>query len=145
MLLYDPDTQLIGLVQQFRIGCFDNVSGPWVWEVIAGINDKQESAEEIALREVQEESGIALTETSLVPICEYYASPGGSDERLQLFCGITSLDSTEGVFGLEEEAEDILFKTFHYDDVMAMLQSGEINNAATIIALQWLQINRHLI
>lgn len=142
VLLYDPRSDRLGLVKQFRIGCLDNEQGPWVWEVIAGINDKNESAGQVALRELQEECGIVLTEANLVPICNYYSSPGGSDERLQLFCALTALTEMENVSGLEQEAEDILFKTFDYTEAIGAMLNGSINNAATIIALQWLQLNR---
>ena len=143
VLLYDPQSDRVGLAKQFRIGCLDNEQGPWVWEVIAGINDKNEKPGQVAVREVQEESGLCITEASLVPICNYYSSPGGSDERLQLFCAISALTETESLSGLEQEAEDILFKTFDYPVAIGAMLDGSINNAATIIALQWLQLNRH--
>jgi ADP-ribose pyrophosphatase len=142
VLLYDPACDRVGLVKQFRIGCLDNEHGPWVWEIIAGVNDKNESAEQVAIREVREESGMAITAANLVPICNYYSSPGGTDERLQLFCAITALPETEEVHGLHDEAEDILFKTFDYTEAIGATRQGTINNAATIIALQWLELNR---
>lgn len=142
VLLYDPHSDRVGLAKQFRIGCLENETGPWVWEVIAGIMDKNETPEVAALREVQEESGITITAANLVPICNYYSSPGGTDERLQLFCAITTLTESENIFGLEQEAEDILFKTLAYPEVINAMLGHSINNAATIIALQWLQLNR---
>jgi len=142
VLLYDPVTDRVGLAKQFRIGCLDNEQGPWVWEVIAGINDKNETPEQVALREVREESGLTITQASLVPICNYYSSPGGSDERLQLYCAITPLSEVEDVFGVDHESEDILFKTLAYPEVINAMLDHSINNAATIIALQWLQLNR---
>jgi ADP-ribose pyrophosphatase len=142
VLLYDPKTDLVGLARQFRIGCLENEQGPWVWEVIAGIIDKNETPEQSALREVKEESGINITHANLVPICNYYSSPGGTDERLQLYCAIAGLTEMENIFGLDDEAEDILFKTFACREVIGAMLEGSINNAATLIALQWLQLNR---
>jgi ADP-ribose pyrophosphatase len=142
VLLYDPLADRVGLVKQFRIGCLDNEHGPWVWEVIAGVRDKtNESTEEAVIREVMEESGISLCLENLVPICRYYSSPGGSDERLQLYCAMSWLGESENIFGLANEHEDILFKTFSYQEAIGAMLSGTINNAATIIALQWLQFN----
>lgn len=143
VLLYDPFVDRVGLVKQFRIGCLANEHGPWVWEVIAGVNDKDESSLQVAIREVREESGIILDRAALVPICHYYSSPGGSDERLQLYCGIARLEESENLFGVASENEDILFKTFGYGEVIDAMLSGVLNNAATIIALQWLQLNRN--
>ena len=44
--------------------------------------------------------------------------------------------------GLPEEGEDIRVHTLAANDVFAELLSGAFNNAAAIICLQWLQINR---
>jgi len=142
ILLYDPRSDRVGLAKQFRIGCLANERGPWVWEVIAGVIDGDESHAQAAVREVREESGIGIDPTSLLPICHYYSSPGGSDERLQLYCALSELEEQERLFGVVEENEDILFKTFAYDHVISAMLSGKINNAATVIALQWLQLNR---
>jgi len=142
VLLYDPVSDRVGLVKQFRIGCLNNEHGPWVWEVIAGVNDKNERATHVAVREVQEESGITITEEGLVTICNYYSSPGGTDERLHVFCAIISLPEVEEVHGLADEAEDILFTTFNCEAAFRAVREGIINNAATIIALQWLELNR---
>lgn len=142
VLLYDPRTDRVGLARQFRIGCLGNEQGPWVWEVIAGVKEKGEDSEQVAMREVNEESGMTIDRHQLVSICNYYSSPGGSDERLQLYGAIVPLENTENVFGLAEENEDILFKTFDYQSAINAMLSGEINNAATVIALQWLQLNR---
>jgi len=145
VLLYDPDTDRVGLARQFRIGCLANEYGPWVWEVIAGVKEKGETSEQVAIREVNEESGIVIDGNHLLPVCNYYSSPGGSDERLQLYVAMAALKNTENVFGLAEENEDILFKTFDYPSAINAMLSGEINNAATVIALQWLQLNRQML
>lgn len=142
VLPYDPASDRVGLVKQFRIGCLDNEHSPWVWELIAGVNDKNESTAQVAVREVREESGIAIDESCLVPVCHYFSSPGGSDERLQVYCALVALPETESVHGVADEAEDILFKTFDYRQAFSAMLDGTINNAATIIALQWLQLNR---
>ncbi|MCB1614558.1 MAG: NUDIX domain-containing protein [Pseudomonadales bacterium] len=143
VLLYDPAHDKVALVRQFRIGCLENEGGPWVWEVVAGIVDQDESDEAVAVREVNEETGIKIGAEALIPVCRYYNSPGGSDEKLNLFCGLVNLTAAkEGFFGLPEEVEDIEFKTFDYETAVNAMLEGRINNAATIIALQWLQINR---
>lgn len=142
VLLYDPLSDRVGLVKQFRIGCLANEHGAWVWEVVAGVNDKPESPAAVAVREVMEECGLAILENSLVPICNYYSSPGGTDERLQLYCALTRLDEAERIGGLEGESEDILFRTFDSSEAISAILSGTINNAATIIALQWLELNK---
>lgn len=142
VLLYDPVRDCVALARQFRIGCLGNPGGAWVWEVVAGMVKQGESMATVAVREVLEETGQTISESALTPISRYYSSPGGSDERLQLYCALCDLpDSTEGVFGLAEEGEDICIRRFATQTAFDAMLAGEINNAATIIALQWLQIN----
>jgi ADP-ribose pyrophosphatase len=99
-----------------------------------------EQYEEVALRESKEESNCVPTD--LIKICEYYNSPGGSNEKIILFCGRIDSRSAGGVYGLVEEHEDIEVQVVSYADAMDLIDSGEINNAMTIIALQWLQLHR---
>lgn len=143
VLLYDPAQDCVALAKQFRIGCLNNPQGPWVWEVVAGILGSDEEPKAACTREVAEETGLAIHENNLTPITSYYSSPGGSDELLHLYLGCVALpDSVEGVYGLEEEHENILVRRFARKDALSMLRDGQINNAATIIALQWLELNR---
>ena len=46
-----------------------------------------------------------------------------------------------GIHGFAEENEDILVHVLDLEEAFAAVKSGRINNAATIIALQWLQLN----
>ena len=48
ILLYDPIHKLVGLIEQFRVGALDERSGPWLFEVVAGMVDSGESLEEAA-------------------------------------------------------------------------------------------------
>ena len=91
-------------------------------------------------RELIEEADFRPRE--LLPICEYLSSPGGCDERIHLYCALGDLSRAGGVFGLDTEGEDIRLRVFPASRVFdAMLQS-RMNNAATLIGLQWLQLNR---
>lgn len=145
VLLYDPHRDCVALAQQFRIGCLANTEGPWVWEVVAGMVKAGESAVDVAVREVREETGLVIATGQLSPICSYYSSPGGTDEYLHLYCAICNLRHAGGVFGLPEEGEDIRIRTFACEEAFNALKMGVVNNAATVIALQWLQLNhQHL-
>jgi len=142
VLLYDPVRDCVALTQQFRIGCLGNEHGAWVWEVVAGMVKAGEQTSDVALREVLEETGLHISATQLQPIASYYSSPGGTDERLQLYCALCDLPpEAEGIHGLIEEGEDIRVGVFATTVVFGAMLDGTINNAATIIALQWLQIN----
>jgi ADP-ribose pyrophosphatase len=75
-------------------------------------------------------------------VCNYLSSPGGTDEKLHLFCGLCDLSTAGGVYGVPDEGEDIRVHVFAAEDVLGSLYSGAFNNAAAIICLQWLQMNR---
>ena len=146
VLLFDPDRDTLLLVRQFRVGMFNATPGHgdqalgWPLEIVAGMVARGEQFEEVALRESKEESNCVPTD--LIKICEYYNSPGGSNEKIILFCGRIDSRNAGGVYGLIEEHEDIEVQVLSYADAMRFIDSGEINNAMTIIALQWLQLHR---
>lgn len=139
VLLYDPEHSLVGLVEQFRVGALTQQDGPWLFEIVAGMVDKGETTEAVARREVLEEAGIASMQ--LLPICDYWVSPGGSSERITLFCALTDLTGAGGSFGLQQESEDILLHVLAIEEVFLWLDQGWCNNAATTISLMWLRSN----
>ena len=139
VLLYDPEHRLVGLVEQFRVGALDEPAGPWLTEVVAGMVEPGEAPAAVAHREVEEEAGIRTVD--LEPICRYLTSPGGSDETLTLFCGLTDLRERAGCFGRDDEHEDIRFLVIPEAEALDGLATGRYNNAPTIVSLQWLALN----
>lgn len=139
VLLYDPVNQLVGLAEQFRIGALEQTGSPWLFEVVAGMVEAGESLEEVARREVQEEAGI--NDIQLVPICDYWVSPGGTSERMHLYCALTDLVDRAGVFGLDHESEDIQLHVLPENQAFEWLDQGVCDNAATTICLMWLRMN----
>ena len=143
VLLFDPVRDAVLLVRQFRVGMYDQSQesgSAWPLEIVAGMVDSDEKFEEVAIRESKEESNCEPTD--LIKICEYYNSPGGSNEKIILFCGRFDSTAAGGVYGLIEEHEDIEVQVRSYSDAMGLIDSGEINNAMSIIALQWLREHR---
>lgn len=140
VLPYDPQRDEVVLLEQFRLGALGRNQSPWLLELVAGMNEDGETPEEVAQREGQEEAG--LTFSVLEKICDYLVSPGGSTELIHLYCGRISTESAGGLFGVEHEHEDIRAHVVPADEAIAMIADGRINNAAAIIALQWLQLNR---
>jgi ADP-ribose pyrophosphatase len=140
ILLYDPHLDKVLLVEQFRIGCLeDSRNGPWALELVAGLLEPGETPESVAIREAEEESGVSVTR--LLPVVEYYNSPGGSSEKLTVFCAGFNATVAGGIFGLPGEAENIRTVILDRQVAMDAIGSGRINNAMSIIALQWLQLN----
>ncbi len=140
ILPYDPQRDEVVLLEQFRLGALGRDQSPWLLELVAGMNEDGESPEEVAHREAEEEAG--LTFSHLEKICEYLVSPGGSTELVHLYCGRVSTEQAGGLFGLEHEHEDIRAHVFSVEEAIAMIGDGRVNNAAGIMAIQWLQLNR---
>jgi ADP-ribose pyrophosphatase len=141
VLLYDVNKDVVVLIEQFRIGAaFDPQGSPWLLEVVAGIIEEGEVAEEVARREAQEEAGCIIEE--LIPISSYWSSPGGTSEKVHLYCALLDSRGMGGVHGLDHEQEDIRVRLIPFPQAYAGIARGEINNAATIIALQWLKLNQ---
>ena len=140
LLPYDPALDAILKVEQFRSGALSRAESPWLLELIAGLIDSDESPAEVARREALEEAGLAIGEMEAV--AEYFSSPGGSDEYFHLFCGRADLKNAGGFFGLAEEGEDICAHVMSFAEAMRRLDQGQIDNAHSIIALQWLRLNR---
>lgn len=139
LLLFDAARETVVLTEQFRIGALQDGTSPWLLELVAGMVEEGESPEQVAVREAQEESGCVVDK--LLPVCQYWVSPGGSSERLHVFCAGVNSAGMGGIFGLQEENEDIKVHVLSAEDAFAAVRNGRINNAATIIALQWLQLN----
>lgn len=139
VLPYDPVTDQVVLLEQFRIGAQGHDQTPWLLELVAGINDEGETPETVVRREGLEEAGIELGK--LKPICEYLVSPGGTNEKIYLFCGRVDASTASGIHGLKHEGEDIKVHVVSAAQAFEYVSNGRINNAASIIALQWLQLN----
>ncbi|MDG9670329.1 ADP-ribose diphosphatase [Hahella sp. CR1] len=140
MLPYDPVRDQVVLCEQFRIGALYEGSSPWLMELVAGINEEGETPESVACREAQEEAGLEVK--ALRKIRHYLPSPGGSSESIDLFCGLVNAEGVEGLYGLPHEGEDIRVHVVSREQAYAWVESGRIKDAAGIIALQWLQLNR---
>ncbi|MCZ6742409.1 MAG: ADP-ribose diphosphatase [Alphaproteobacteria bacterium] len=141
ILPFDPDRDEVVMIEQFRIGAYAAGADPWLTEIVAGIIEQGESAEQVARREIAEETGLKVGD--LWPMVRYLSSPGGASERVELFLGRVDARGAGGVHGLEFEEEDIRVFPLPYADAAAMVEEGKIGNAMTLIALQWLMLHRH--
>jgi ADP-ribose pyrophosphatase len=140
VLPYDMVRDEVVLLEQFRLGALGRDQSPWLLELVAGMNEDGETNEQTAQREGQEEAG--LTFQRLDKICNYMVSPGGTTEMIHLYCGLISTESAGGIYGVEQEHEDIRAHVVSANEAITMIHDGRINNAAAIIALQWLELNR---
>ena len=138
LLPYDPKTDKVLLVEQFRVGPFlRGDAEPWTLEPVAGMIDPGESPEACAVRECREEAGLEVLQTEF--IAGFYPSPGASTEYHHAYLGIVSLEgeiATSG--GLDEEAEDLRLHVLPFDAAMRLVETGEINAGPLITMMFWL-------
>ena len=144
VLPYDPRRDVVMLVEQFRYGPWlRGAQNPWSLEPIAGRVDPGERPEEAALREAQEEARVTLAPESLLPVANCYPSPGAITEFLYQFVALCDLpDGSEGVAGLESEAEDIRSHVVPFARLMDMVARGEVQNGPLVLTAYWLALNR---
>lgn len=140
VLPYDPLRDEVVLIEQFRVGAHAAGWAPWQLEVVAGIIDEGETAEDVARRESLEEAGLTLLE--LAPIADFLVSQGAVSETVRLFCGRVDATGAGGIHGLEHEGEDIKVVVVPFAELTALLAENKVTNATGLIALQWLLLNR---
>lgn len=139
VLPYDPVTDTVVLIEQFRPGALRADESPWMLELVAGVVEAGESDLEVAHREAMEEAGCELSE--LLPIATVLPSAGACSEQVRLFCGRAGRVASGGVHGLDEEGEDILVHSVPRAAALELVAENRIPNGHTLIALQWLHIH----
>ncbi len=140
VLPYDPVRDEVVLVEQFRVGAVYAEGNPWLLEIVAGIVEEGESEEAVVRREAQEEAGLTLK--TLTRAMSYFSSPGGCSERITVFIGEVDASEAASHAGLASESEDIRVHRLPREQAMQWLAEGRIDNAASVIALQWLELQR---
>lgn len=140
VLPYDPVRDEVVLVEQFRVGAIHHHDSPWLLEIVAGIVEPGESEEAVVRREAEEEAGLTLGR--LTRALGYFSSPGGCSERITVFVGEVDASQAATHAGLTDEGEDIRVHRLTREQAMQWLEDGRIDNAASVIALQWLALKR---
>jgi len=141
VVVYDPSTDSVCLVEQFRVATQTENYSPWSLEIVAGMIDKDaESPKQVVLRELVEEAG--LVPSYVEKITSYWVSPGGSSARMHIYVALCDLCDAGGIYGLDDEHEDILAVVVPRESVHQSALADETSNAATLIGLQWLTMNR---
>jgi ADP-ribose pyrophosphatase len=139
ILLFDPRLEKLIFVEQFRPGAMESESSPWLIELVAGMIETNEQPESVAIRESQEEAGCEVKRVK--KICEYLVSPGGTTERIWLYVGEIDASNLPKYAGLDDENEDIRIHSIDVNLAYKWLDSGRLNNAMTLIAVQWFKLN----
>ncbi len=138
LLPYDPIRDQVVIIEQIRVGTLEQKQ-PWQLEIVAGIIDRDESAIEVVRREAVEEAGVEIGRIETVT--SYYPSAGGCSEKLDVYVGEVDSAKANGVHGLDYEGEDIKVHVMSREQAYELVKDGTIENGASIIALQWLELN----
>ncbi|MFV8352691.1 GDP-mannose pyrophosphatase NudK [Flavobacterium sp. XS1P32] len=143
ILLYNKQQKTVILTRQFRLPTYLNGNSTGMTlEVCAGLLD-QDNPEQCIIRETEEETGYRIT--NVTKVMETYMSPGAVTEILYLFVGEydESMRVSEGG-GVAHEEENIEVIEMPLDEAYAMIESGQMQDAKTIILLQYAKINSFL-
>jgi ADP-ribose pyrophosphatase len=118
------DKGMTALVRQWRYP-----AGRYSLEISAGRIEPGHTPEETALRELEEELGYRAGK--LTPIGEFFVAPGYCEERIFLYLA-TGLTESQQKLDDDEEIEVVRMP---FDEALARIGSGEIDDAKSIIAL----------
>jgi GDP-mannose pyrophosphatase NudK len=135
VLLYNLKRKTIILIEQFRLAAllYGHPTGV-ITEVCAGLVENDDP-EETARREIQEETGVIVENVQY--LFSAYSTPGAKTEKTHYFIAEYDALPENPHMGLEEEQEDIIVKEWSFDLAYQCIFTGEIEDAKTIILLQY--------
>lgn len=140
VVLYDKSRDVFHFIRQFRYPV-EGRTKSYLLELVAGKLDKTgEDPIKTAIRETEEEAGFVVAKKNMHFLCSFFASPGYTTEKYHLFLAhVSDADRKAQGGGLEEENEYITMETLSREDYFARCNSGEIEDAKTLLAGLWLQ------
>lgn len=140
ILLYNPNKKTVILIKQFRMPSYlnGNATGMMI-EVCAGLLDEN-NPEACIIKEVEEETGFKISNPKKV--FELYSTPGAVTEKIHYFIAEYNdeMKISDGG-GLEEEHEEIEVLEINFENALTMVSKGEINDAKTVVLLQYAKLN----
>jgi ADP-ribose pyrophosphatase len=138
-ILVNAERRTVYLTEQFKYPAHRHGDG-WIVEVVAGTIDAGETPADCIRREIREEIGFQVEALEMVGT--FFVSPGGTSERIHLFCAVVSdADRRTQGGGVASEGEDIKVLEWPLDELLAKVQSGQLKDAKTIVAGYWLKDN----
>ena len=111
------------LVKQFRY-----LYGKPIYEIPAGKLNYGEDPQLAATRELEEETGF---KAKLAHLLDIYPTPGYTDEIIHIYLAQSYVVTKQNL----DEGEFLNYCFIDIEDVLQMIENGEISDAKTIIAL----------
>lgn len=118
-----PDGRIL-LIRQFR-----SALNEFIYEIPAGTREAGEKPVETARRELIEETGWRAD--TLTPLPSFYSSPGFLTERIDLYLATDLIQDHQAL----EDGEELTLTPFDQTTVQKMINSGEIKDGKTLVAL----------
>jgi ADP-ribose pyrophosphatase len=145
LLPYDPVTDQVVLIEQFRLPALAAGTDPVLVELPAGLCEAHEDPADTIRREMQEE--MALSADRVEKIGAFLLTAGGADEICHLYVGRVTAPAAdaEGIAGHAgeiAESEDIRARVWSADAAIAAAFAGRFTNSITALALFWLASKR---
>lgn len=122
------DRDEVCLLRQYR-----HAAGGWLWEIPAGKIEPEEAHGRTARRELVEEAGVDAKDWTYLG--KTLSSPGVFTEVIHLYLARDLVDAEPD----HEEIEVIETHWLPLKEVEAMIKSGDIIDAKTLVALFYLQ------
>ncbi len=138
-LLYNLEKRTIILIRQFRLPTYLNGHEDHFIEVPAGLLEK-ENPHTRMIMEIEEETGFRIEKVT--EVMRAFVSPGANTQKMHLFVAQYSQnDKVSKGGGHPYEGEEIEIIEINFDDAFAMIENFEIQDAKTIILLQYAKLN----
>lgn len=129
--LEDEDSYLF--TRQFRYPSYEK-GGGWITELVAGIVEDGEEAEDSMKREILEELGYQIS--NIKYLTTFFLSPGGTSERIHLYlCNSSTTQKKNEGGGAEDENEGIEVLKYSREEVAEKLKTNSFQDAKTIIGM----------
>jgi ADP-ribose pyrophosphatase len=143
VLLFHAERRSVVLVEQFKLPALiarrrdDPASEDgWIVETVAGSIDAGETPEAAVIRETFEETGYRINRPQLIG--RFFASPGGTSERIFLyFAEVADADRAGDGGGIDDE--DIKVVEMAVADLFDQLARGAIEDTKLALAGWWLE------
>ncbi len=145
VLPYDPATDCLVMIEQFRYPAMLAGVDPVMLEIPGGFMDPGETEEQTAAREMEEEMHLATDR--LHRVGQFVLTAGGSDESVTIFAGRITAPPADaqgiaGYAGLASENEDIRIRVLPAATAIEGALAGHYANSITAMALLWFASRR---